>query len=316
VTIGIAASGPNAGLAIIRALQAVERVAEGALGGFVSLAAIGADGAVHRAGIQRGGMAALFPAEVPAAIACAPRAAIISSGPERPEPLSQFVAADGTVGLVTGHRFPHQPGQDGAPLNEAVLAALRRGLSPAKAVRQVLSANPLADAGVIALDRTGRMAFGNTALVGQRPDVETARLPGIMVLLNSIAPGRAAVMLAAETAQVTMRPVRPDLTVILRRGIPIESGAAARLEIGSDHVVCRIVAPSFRAQAERQDFGFGYRVPVWQHGALIGRTLSEPYLVACRDALESVDGIAEQKLTLIAPDGAQQNAANRRAVWS
>ena len=31
MTIGIAASGPNAGLAIIRALQAVERIAEGAL---------------------------------------------------------------------------------------------------------------------------------------------------------------------------------------------------------------------------------------------------------------------------------------------
>jgi hypothetical protein len=177
VAIGIAVSGRNAGLAIVRALQAVERIAEGAVGGFVSLVVIGTDGDVHRAAIQRGCMVALFPADAPAAIGTARRAAVISSGPDRPEPLARFAAADGAVGLVTGHRFPHQPGEDGVPINEAVLACLRRGLAPAAAVRQVLSANPLADAGVIALGRNGRIAFGNTALVSWRPDVKAVRLP-------------------------------------------------------------------------------------------------------------------------------------------
>jgi len=310
VTIGIAVSGPDAGLAVVRALQAVERVAHGAVGGFVSLVVIGTDGQVHRAEAQRGGMAALFPADIPAAIATARRAAVISSGPERPEPLSQFVAADGDVGLVTGHRFPHQRGQDGVPINAAVLACLRRGLTPREAVQQVLAANPLADAGVIALGRNGRMTSGNTALVSRRPDIRAARLPGVRVLLNSIEPRRAAAMLAAETAQATMRPIRPDLTVILRRGVRVEPGDVARLDIGSDRAVQRIVAPSFRARLEQQDFGFGYRIPVWQHGVLIGRTLSEPYLVARQDALVSVDGLAEQTLALIAPDGGRRWAGS------
>src|SRR5690606_4852307 len=60
MTFGIGISGPGAGLAAIRALQAVEAVSRGMIGGFVSLAVAGENGEVLRAATQRGGSASLF----------------------------------------------------------------------------------------------------------------------------------------------------------------------------------------------------------------------------------------------------------------
>ena len=60
MTIGIAAHGPNAGLAVYRSLRATERVGTGSIGGFAAFGAISADGvgpAFQRAGCSnaRGG---------------------------------------------------------------------------------------------------------------------------------------------------------------------------------------------------------------------------------------------------------------------
>jgi hypothetical protein len=60
VTIGIAVRAPNAGQAAFEALRTVERVARGAIGGFVSFVAITADGRLLRAETQRGGTSTLF----------------------------------------------------------------------------------------------------------------------------------------------------------------------------------------------------------------------------------------------------------------
>jgi len=124
VTIGIAAHGPNAGLAIVKALAAVEAVGRGAIAGFVSFVAITAAGGIHRAVTQRGGSTALFDGDVqsiPAEIAAAETACLMSSGPDRPEPLSQFTSADPRIGLVTGHRMPNTIGVSGVNLNDEVL---------------------------------------------------------------------------------------------------------------------------------------------------------------------------------------------------
>ena len=127
MTIGIAVYGPMAGLATFKALQAVERVGRGAIGGFASFVAITADGALLRSETQRGGTATLFTAGEticalpPQAFAEAPWAALMSSGPDRPAPLSQFTPGRAGVGLVSGHRLPNMPGADGLPINRAVL---------------------------------------------------------------------------------------------------------------------------------------------------------------------------------------------------
>ena len=60
MTIAIAAYGPNAGLAVYLGLQAAEAIAKGAIGGFATYAAIGADGALYRYQTQRGGTRTLF----------------------------------------------------------------------------------------------------------------------------------------------------------------------------------------------------------------------------------------------------------------
>ena len=181
MTIGIAAFGPRAGLAVFMALRAVERVARGAVCGFASFVAITTEGEVLRAETQRGGTRTLFvDAEItglppPPRVAEAPFAGVMSSGPDRPAPLCQFTPADGAVGLVTGHRLPNTPGCSGVRLNEEVLALMREGLSPQGAVERVLADNPGSDAGMIALDRQGRLFAANSAFVADRADLGSAR---------------------------------------------------------------------------------------------------------------------------------------------
>ena len=149
MTIGIAVTGDGAGLAAFRALEAVERVARGAIGGFVSFVVISEGGALLRAETQRGGTSTLFVegertgATPPPAVADARFAALMSSGPDRPTPLAQFTPGDAAHGLVTGHRLPNMPG-DGTdrPLNEAVLARLVAGADPRQAVETELAQHP------------------------------------------------------------------------------------------------------------------------------------------------------------------------------
>ena len=94
----------------------------------------------------------------PPAIAAARWAGLMSSGPDRPEPLARFTPADPAVGLIQGHRLPNSAGSDGRPLNEVVLARMRAGETPAVAVAAVLEAASDADAGIIALDRQNRLS--------------------------------------------------------------------------------------------------------------------------------------------------------------
>ena len=101
MTIGIAAFGPKAGAGIIAGLGAVEKIGRGAIGGFVSLVVLTDDGRLLRASVQVGGSEALFSEELPPEIAQAQCAGLISSGPNRPEPLSQFITAKIGVGIVT-----------------------------------------------------------------------------------------------------------------------------------------------------------------------------------------------------------------------
>jgi hypothetical protein len=160
-----------AGLATFKALQAVERVGRGAIGGFASFVAITADGELLRSETQRGGTATLFTAGEticalpPPVFAEAPWAAVMSSGPDRPEPLSQFTPGQAGVGLVSGHRLPNMPGAEGLPINRAVLDRMAHGQPAPDAAHAVLAANPEADAGIIALDHAGRIYAGNTRIV-------------------------------------------------------------------------------------------------------------------------------------------------------
>ena len=172
MTIGIAAAGNAAGAAVYDAVLGAELLGRGAIGGFAVMAVCGAAGAAEYRVTQRGGVTAL---DVPPSWRDARVAAVISSGPDRPEPLTQFLAGAGGVGLVTGHRLPNLPGQDGVALNQAVLARMAGGTHPQDAVDAVLDAHPEWDAGLIAIDMRGRLGMGNSARVRRRDDLGLAR---------------------------------------------------------------------------------------------------------------------------------------------
>ncbi len=128
MTIGIATRGPRAGLAAFHALRAAEALGAGAIGGFAVLVWRDAGGGLHHAVTQDGGTLGLT---LPEGWAAARHAAIISSGPNRPEPLLQFLPADGGVGLVTGHRLPNSALPGGEALNAHALARMAEGLDQA-----------------------------------------------------------------------------------------------------------------------------------------------------------------------------------------
>ena len=304
MTIGIAVTGPGAGLAAFEALRAVERVSRGAIGGFVSFVAIASDGSLLRAETQRGGTRTLFTSgeatgvAPPAAVAEARFAALMSSGPDRPDPLAQFTPGDPGAGLVTGHRLPNMPGVDGIPLNRAVLNSLAEGGTPAEAIEAVLARNPEADAGLIALDLQGRVHLANSAFVAQRSDlgsalIEDAQSGGaVAVLHNAIHPHHALASLAASVAMDRIAPAdRCDFEIVLHAGLRIELGDENCLHLDAQDRVERLTVTqrSWLGQTY-QGAAVNFAAAVRRGGVLIGRTTSEPYCVAADGRLLSISG--------------------------
>jgi hypothetical protein len=305
MTIGLAVTGQDAGLAAFKALAAVERVARGAIGGFVSFVVITGDGRLVRAQTQRGGTTTLFVAGEttgvgpPAEIAHARFAALMSSGPDRPEPLAQFTPGDPAVGLVTGHRLPNVPGEGSdTPLNMAVLRRLKAGEEPRSAVAAELDAHPGADAGLIVLDRQGRLFAQNSAFVAARGDLgfaileDPARGHRVAVLHNAIHPIHGLAALAAGVAMDCMAPPdRADLEVVLEAGVPIELGSADALHIdGAARVVAVTVSDPAWLGRRRDGAVVNFATPVLCQGVVVGHTTDEPYCVAEGGRLVSLSG--------------------------
>ena len=303
MTIGIAVTGPRAGLAAFRALAAVESVARGAIGGFVSFAAITGDGRLIRAETQRGGTGTLFTAgettgvEPPPEFAEARLAVLMSSGPDRPAPLAQFTPGDAAVGLVTGHRLPNVPIPEGRALNVEVLALLADGASPEEALA-LLEAYPESDAGIIALARDGRMALADTARVRRRDDVGAILLTHkdppltVGVIHNAIFPVAPLARLAAAAAIDTVAPAdRIDREVVVNAGLPLSVAPASRLLVGADGIATGIEVDRPEWLGPRWD---GAALPrgavVCEDGRPIGTVVFEPYCVAEKGRLVSMSG--------------------------
>lgn len=304
MTIGIAATGPNAGLAIVEALEAVEKIATGAIGGFVSLVAIGLDGQMHRAETQRGGTRGLGgPAALSEAIRTARFAGLISSGPDRPDPLSQFTPARAGVGLVTGHRFPSTPGPEGRPLNEMVLDLMAAGRSPQEAVDTVVQANGQMDAGLIALSLDGAIYGADTAYVVGMPRRGAVTLlsddgtAAVSVLHNSIVPWRATAALAADVAMAVLSlgpPAHDAMTV--RTGLPIRRTHFNAWEIdGAGQATAVHLGPGW-PQSGTFAFGLGPLAPVLSGPVRRGTALDEPFLLAAGGQLQFVGGVTEARI--------------------
>jgi hypothetical protein len=286
MTIGIAASGPNAGLAIYASLRAAERVGTGSIGGFATFAAITGDGRLVRHATQRGGTATLFldgektGTEPPPEVATAPMAVVISSGPERPE-LDKLVSADAGAGLVTGHRMPITVGAAGIPVNEDVLARMARGESADTAIDRVVDANPEIDAGLIAIDRNGRLYGRNTARVLRRPDLAEARAErdgaAVVVFYNAIRPWKVLADVVTAIALDTMLGLpQPDGYVQVNAGIPVLGGPETAIHVDGNNLATHVATNElFRLTGPQICTGIYLDSPIYRDGRLIGYTMLE-----------------------------------------
>lgn len=304
MTIAIGAYGPNAGLAIFKALQAAEAVGEGSIRGFVALAVITSDGTLLRYETQRGGTLTLFtegettgvePTEgVKGAIA----AALISSGPDRPVPLSQFLTADAQAGLVTAHRVPQGPSVDGMPLNVAVLEAMKLGQSAQEATELVLTQNPSADVGFITIDRSGNLHMQNAPRVQKRPDLgsayreDAATGAKLAVLHNAIEPHASLTPLVADIGFRQMVAVDPVIGwFTIAAGTPIVYGEVDAVEVDREGIAVKVVT-SDRTFTDRARSGVGIYLHsmVRHHGRVLGKTLFEPVCVVRDGYLLTLSG--------------------------
>ncbi|MGF6210638.1 DUF6963 family protein [Comamonas sp. 4034] len=311
MTLGIAAHGPQAGAAVRQAVIAAELLGRGEIGGFAVFAVIDAAGQVHHCWGQQGGITAL---QIPPAWLAATHAAVITSGPERPEPLMQFLPGRDGVGLVTGHRLPNRPGAiHQEPLNQRVLALLATGLHPQAAVDQMLAAHPQADAGLIAINALGQIGCGNSARVQQRGDTGAGlwhstdeAQTGFAFLHNAIQPAPA----VAECVQSVLRaaldqtehPARYQM-LQLTDVIPVEPAAADAVYVDAQWRVERVAsADPFMAQARQNITLLPLAMPVWQAGRCVGRMATELFAqVAHGRATPAAAGIANLALVKLQP---------------
>jgi hypothetical protein len=319
MTIGIAAWGPDAGHAVFEALKVAERAARGSIGGFAVFVAITGDGRVIRAETQRGGTATLFlngettGTNPPDDAGASPLAALMSSGPDRPEPLAQFVVADGRAGLVTGHRLPNAAAVSGRPLNAEILDLMRVGAAPADAVRQVLEANPHADAGVIAASAGGDICARNSPRVSRRPDLGSARrvhrAPDgaataiIEVMHNALFPAASLAPLVADIGLERMVPsICTQGWVTVRAGTPVFAADEDAVEVEDDMVVSHVLTSDHRIVTGRWNCAAIYLgSAVRQASRSLGHTLVEPNVIVEDGIILSLSGQKEMRLGYLKP---------------
>jgi hypothetical protein len=318
MTIGIGAFGPNAGYAVYAGLAAAESIGRGAIGGFATYAAITADDRLLRHETQRGGSSTLFidgestGVAPPEEVARATAAAVISSGPERPEPLAQFLAADPKGGLVTGHRLPNGLSVEGKPLNLEALAHLVAGRTAREAVDLVIDRNREADVGLIAVDRRGHAYSRNSDRVQRRPDLGQARAEDpaagavVEVLHNAIRPHPAlAAMVAAIVLEAMVGAAEPTGWVRIEAGVLLELGQENAVHCGPDLVATRIVTTDpILTQGRHACAAIYLGSAVYRESTLIGRTMFEPITTVEDGRITEMSGQATIRMSFRAPDAA------------
>lgn len=278
MTIGVAANGQNAGAAVRAAVLGAELLGRGAIGGFAVFAILDEHGRVRHRVTQRGGIEALNLSET---WLKTQHAAAISSGPDRPEPLEQFLPGLDNIGLVTGHRLPNTPGVNEIPLNQAVLARLAAGERPQEAVAAVLRSAPEADAGIIAINAAGEIGIGNSARVLRRPDCgraeRTSDGSSVALLHNSIFSqgplGERLIDLAWSCLTGELTDTR---LLYLRDPVPAHVSSVDRVHVTGDGTITAVESANLRLQsANRRTTAIYLGSEIWQSGRLVGHAITE-----------------------------------------
>lgn len=316
-TIAIAAAGPNAGQAVFDALRAAEQIATGSIGGVAVMDVMLQDGTICSfQNFGRGGTATLFVegertgVEPPPHIAEARLAAVVSTGPRRPVDLGdeacgqEWPAGVPGVGWVVGHRVPDAPGSDGVSVDAAVMSLMRDGMTPARALEQVMGANPGVDAGLIAVSAAGEVTMRNSERVDARPDYGHARGEDrptgavIETILNEIEPHRAVAQVVVDVGLQTMTESgRPDLEIRVVSGLEVVGGAENLVEVDSTGTVTRIVSNQNLTRQGEEFVVVPYiHSRVMRAGRLLGYTVNEPLARVVDGVVQSVSFQPEMSL--------------------
>ncbi|MEG0922497.1 MAG: hypothetical protein RSD57_10765 [Comamonas sp.] len=282
MTLGIAAHGPQAGAAIHQAVVAAELLGHGEIGGFVVFSVIDTAGHIQQCSVQQGGITAL---NLPADWLAASQAAVITSGPQRPEPLTQFLPGRHGAGLVTGHRLPNRPDMHtGWPLNTSALGLMAAGMHPQAAVDELLKANPQADAGLIAINPQGQIGCANSARVAQRPDAGQARWhdaqAGFALLHNAIYAGDDLAACLGSMLRAALQPNAANTAshqlLALTSEATVEIAASDAVHVDAQWHVQRVAsADPFMAQATQNITLLPLATPVLHNGRLVGHMATE-----------------------------------------
>lgn len=308
MTIGIAASGPRAGAAVHAAVLGAELLGRGAIGGFAVFAILDEQGEYRYCETQRGGVAAL---DIPPAWLQARIAAVISSGPDRPEPLAQFLPGASGVGLVTGHRLPNRTGPDGTPLNRAVLARMANGQPPQQAIDEVLAAMGQADAGLIALTADGRLGWGNSQRAARRTDLgfahRAAAAGNLAILHNSIYATEHEATLADMLAELAWAELNgapaPWRFLTLAARVPLRPGPCDRVHIDPSGTITALESadPHVPALTRRGTVVY-LGAEIWQDGRPAGHAITELYADVADGAARPVETLAGRTLLMRSHD--------------
>ncbi|MBV7483513.1 hypothetical protein [Bordetella sp. BOR01] len=307
MTIGIAASGPRAGAAVRAAVLGAELLGRGAIGGFAVYAVLDEHGRPHYCTTQRGGIGH---AAIPEAWLDASVAAAISSGPDRPEPLVQFLPGAEGVGLVAGHRLPNRPGADGVPLNQAVLSRLAAGQAPQQALDAVLAANAEADAGLVAVSARGELGWGNSARVARRSDRGEAHrrdASGSLALLHNsiysyVPQGLADALAELAWAQIQGRPAGWQF-LALRAPVAIRPAARDRVLVdAAGAIVALETADPHVPMLNRRGTAIYLGAEVWLGERKVGRIATELYADLAAGMAHPLPGAAQHTILMRAGD--------------
>ncbi|MBX2838586.1 MAG: hypothetical protein KTR35_17135 [Gammaproteobacteria bacterium] len=312
MTIGIVARGEKAGVALVSSLGAIEHVAEGAVAGFVSLVVFDERNSATFFESQTGGVTGLFgnlygfieADTLPREIQEATRAGLISSGPHRPSPLSRFLAWDENGNIVSGHRFPQTPAQDGTPLNQSVLLTLQATGDNSKALQQVLEKNEFADAGIVALDTNNNVYCEDTKRVKRRGDTASVTMCtknySFGFSMNSIYPPTLIAELLTVKLSNSLRKAslpKQSHCISIKLDAEILKGAQPKVHINDNLAVMSIVTAEtcwFENYCEGALLETG--TPILLDGMFVGTILEESYITASNGNICSLSG--QNELTL------------------
>ncbi|MEM7259497.1 MAG: hypothetical protein AAF404_19140, partial [Pseudomonadota bacterium] len=158
---------------------------------------------------------------------------------------------------------------------------------------EIVSVNPTADCGLIAVNCAGGGGAANTVCMnrpdagmtsGQRDDTS------VWILHNAVRPFKSLAPILAEIALDVMRPAVTETGhVLFKEGCLVEAGESPQIHVDASGMVEKIVV-GLSTSREAQALDIGCQPTIYSHGKSIARLVYEPLLMVRDNRLLSADG--------------------------